>query len=218
MILSLMLALMLQQPAAPAEHEYADVVRINASQIYNKYVAEHHPSEAEKKQLKDLFRFKDFIGKSMDGRYVNFLEPGEKGYKPAKVLILSYVAEWCPNCNYEAPYLRDLYKKYNGRGLEIVGRSEYSEVAKMKAVIQKNHTPYPVITGSVVAYDARETIRLETFQYLLRSTLGDQRKWGTPFSIIILNGDVENPYIVMGEMKAAQINPLIEKALAVTKQ
>jgi len=221
MILSLMLTMMLQQAATvepPADHEYVDVIRINATQIFNKYVAEHHVTAAEKKELKDLFRFKDFIGKSMDGRYVNFLQPKEKGYKPSRVLILSYVAEWCPNCNYEAPYLRDLYNKYNSRGLEIVARSEYSEVAKMQAVVEKHHTPYPVITGSVVAYSEREKIRLETFQYLLRSTIGDKRKWGTPFSIIILNGDVENPYIVMGEMKADQIDPLVEKGLAITKQ
>jgi len=88
----------------------------------------------------------------------------------------------------------------------------------MKAVIERHHTPYPVITGSVVAYDQRQTIRMETFQYLLRTTLGDKRTWGTPFSIIVINGDLNNPYIVMGEMKADQVDPLIEKSLGITAQ
>jgi ribosome biogenesis protein Nip4 len=218
MILGLMLAMALQQApaaaAAPAnDHEYTDVMKIKASEIYSKYISEHAVSAREQAELKELFQFKDFAGKAMDGRSVNFHLKNESGYRPAKVLILTYVAEWCKNCNYEAPYLRDLYLKYKSRGLEIVARSEYSEVDKMKAVVERHQTPYPVITGSVVAYNEREKIRLETFQYLLRSTLGDKRKWGTPFSIIVLNGDLENPYVVMGEMKSEQVNDLIERAL-----
>src|SRR5438552_15232708 len=218
MILGLMLAAMLQQAPAPAAHEYTDLLKVNLTDLYNKYVAEHQVTEAQKKELKELFQFKDFIGKAMDGRYVNFHQPKEKGYKPAKVLIMSYIAEWCPNCNYEAPYLRDIYNKYNSRGLEIVGRSEYSEVDKMKAVIERHHTPYPVITGSVIAYSERQKIRMETFQYLLRTTIGDKRTWGTPFSIIVINGDLNNPYVVMGEMKAEQVDPLLEKALGISAQ
>src|SRR5688572_756109 len=158
MILGLALVLMLQTPpAAPAnDHEYSDLVRIKASDIYNKYVSSHAASEADKKELKELFQFQDFVGKAMDGRVVNFHLPKEAGYKPAKVLILTYVAEWCQNCKYEAPYLRELYLKHKGKGLEIVARSEYSEVAKMKAVVEQFKTPYPVITGSVIAYDERE--------------------------------------------------------------
>src|SRR4051812_1984114 len=223
MLLGLVLAMLLQQaaPAAPAvanDHEYTDLVKINLTDVYNKYISEHQVSDAEKKELKELFQFKDFIGKSMDGRYVNFHQPKQKGYKPAKVLIMSYVAEWCKNCNYEAPYMRDIYKKYNSRGLEIVARSEYSEVDKMKAVIEKHQTPYPVITGSVIAYDQRQKIRMETFQYLLRNTLGDKRTWGTPFSIIIINGDLNNPYVAMGEIKSEQFDPMLEKLLPASKK
>jgi peroxiredoxin len=219
MILGLVLALILQQAAAPAanDHEYTDLMKINLTEVYNKYISEHQVTEAQKKELKELFFFRDFVGKAMDGRYVNFNLPNEKGYKPSKVLIMSYVAEWCKNCNYEAPYLRDIYNKYNSRGLEIVGRSEYSEVAKMQAVIEKHKTPYPVITGSVIAYSDRQKIRMETFQYLLRMTLGDKRTWGTPFSIIVLNGDFNNPYVVLGEMKAEQVDPILEKALGTAK-
>ena|SRR5579884_1561361 len=221
-MIALVLAMFLQQaPAtekAPAAHEYTDLVKINLTEIYNKYVAEHPVTEAQKKELKDLFQFKDFVGKAMDGRYVNFHQPKEKGYKPAKVLIMTYIAEWCPNCNYEAPYLRDLYNKYNSRGLEIVARSEYSEVDKMKAVVERHHTPYPVITGSVIQYDQRQKIRMETFQYLLRTTLGDKRTWGTPFSIIVINGDLNNPYVALGEIKAEQFDPMLEKALGITAQ
>ena len=206
------------RPVVADDHEYTDLTKINLTDVYNKYVSEHQVSDAQKKELKELFLFKDFVGKTMDGGYVNFHQPKEKGYKPAKVLIMSYIAEWCKNCNYEAPYLRETYKKYHLRGLEIVGRSEYSEVDKMKQMLAKNQTPYPVITGSVIAYSERQKIRMETFQYLLRNTLGDKRTWGTPFSIIVINGDVNNPYIAMGEMKWDQLDALLERTLGTTQQ
>lgn len=220
MILSLILTMMLQQAPAPAaanDHEYTDLLKINLTEVYNKYISEHQVTAATKKDLKELFNFTDFVGKSMDGRYVNFHQPKEKGYRPAKMLIMSYIADWCKNCNYEAPYMRDIYKKYNSRGLEIVGRSEYSDVEKMKAVVAKHGTPYPVITGSVSAYDERQKIRMETFQYLLRIALGDKRTWGTPFSIIVINGDLQNPLIALGEMKAEQMDALLEKTLGTVK-
>lgn len=218
MVLGMVLALMMQQApaAAPApapanDHEYIDVVKINLMDVYNKYISENQVSEAQKKELKELFSFRDFVGKAMDGRNVNFHQPKDKNYKSAKVLIMCYIAEWCKNCNYEAPYMNSLYKKYNSKGLEIVGRSEYSEVDKMKAVLDRWGSTYPVITGSVIPYADRQKVRLETFQYLLRHALGDKRTWGTPFSIIVINGDLQNPYVVLGEMKADQIDPMMEK-------
>src|SRR5215469_10557100 len=98
-MMALLLALVLQQAAAkPADHEYTDLLKVNLPEVYNKYVAEHQVSEAEKKDLKELFQFKDFVGTSMDGKYVNFHQSKEKGYKSAKVLIMTYIADWCPNC------------------------------------------------------------------------------------------------------------------------
>ena len=215
MILGLMLAMLFQQAAAPLNpHEYSDLVQINASEILARHVSGRAVSEGQKLELKDLFRFRDFTGKALNGRQVNFHLPAEKGFKPAKVLIMTYVAEWCENCEYEVPYLKQLYKKYKSRGLEIVARSEYSEVKKLRALISHDKWPYPVLRGSEIAYDEREKIRMETFQYLLRSTLGDQRKWGIPFTIIVVHGELENPYVVAGEMKEDQVNDLIERSLA----
>lgn len=37
-----------------------------------------------------------------------------------KVLVVNITGSWCPNCNDEAPYLVELYKKYRALGLEIV--------------------------------------------------------------------------------------------------
>jgi thiol-disulfide isomerase/thioredoxin len=37
-----------------------------------------------------------------------------------KVVVVNVTGSWCPNCNDEAPYLVELYKKYRALGLEIV--------------------------------------------------------------------------------------------------
>ncbi len=38
-----------------------------------------------------------------------------------KVIMLAIGGSWCPNCHDEAPFLAELYKSYQARGLEIVG-------------------------------------------------------------------------------------------------
>jgi len=214
MILGLTLALTLQAAGA-ARHEYSDLVQVRASQVFDDYLSENSVADpAEREELKKLFQFYDFCGTALDGRKVNFHLPSEPGYEPAKILFLSYTAEWCPNCNYEAPYLAEIYDKYHSKGLEIVARTEYSEVDKVREFVDRHGLKFPVIIGSVVAFDERETIRMETFQYLLRNALGDARRWGTPFTIIVTDGDIDNPYVVVGEMKSDQVNDLIKRTLS----
>ena len=36
------------------------------------------------------------------------------------MLIVSISGSWCPNCHDEAPFLADLYRRYQAKGLEIV--------------------------------------------------------------------------------------------------
>ena len=217
MILSLVLALALQSPVAD-DHEYSDLLRISASGVLEEYLSENPALDAAALgELKELFQFHDFYGTALDGTNINFHLPSEPGYRSAKILFMSYTAEWCVNCNYEAPYLAELYRKYHSKGLEIVTRTEYSELDKVREFIARHQMQYPVIIGSEIAYDDRETIRMETFQYLLRKALGDSRKWGTPFNIIVVDGDIENPYVVVGEMKSDQVNDLIERTLSGTQ-
>ncbi|HEY1039752.1 MAG TPA: TlpA disulfide reductase family protein [Bacteroidia bacterium] len=38
-----------------------------------------------------------------------------------KVIIIQLMGSWCPNCMDETAYLSEIYKKYNPKGLEIIG-------------------------------------------------------------------------------------------------
>ncbi len=53
----------------------------------------------------------------MQGKIVSNTDARFKG----KVVLLAIGGSWCPNCQDEAPFLVDLYKEFQPRGLEIVG-------------------------------------------------------------------------------------------------
>jgi thiol-disulfide isomerase/thioredoxin len=57
------------------------------------------------------FSFPDLHGKPVSNTDAKFRD---------KVLIVNVTGSWCPNCNDEAPYLVELYKRYRALGLEIV--------------------------------------------------------------------------------------------------
>jgi thiol-disulfide isomerase/thioredoxin len=67
-----------------------------------------------------------------------------------KVVIVDIAGSWCPNCHDETPFLVDLYRKYHGRGLEIVALS-FEEAAqlqnpvRLKAFIKHYNIPYTVL-------------------------------------------------------------------------
>lgn len=49
-----------------------------------------------------------------------------------KVVIVSISGSWCPNCHDEAPFLAELYRKYQSKGLEIVALSFEEDAQKEK--------------------------------------------------------------------------------------
>lgn len=58
------------------------------------------------------FTFKDLNGKPVsldDARYKN------------KVVIIQIMGSWCPNCMDETAYMVNYYKKYQSRGVEVIG-------------------------------------------------------------------------------------------------
>jgi thiol-disulfide isomerase/thioredoxin len=58
-----------------------------------------------------------FAFPDLEGRLVTERDPRFKG----KVVMVDVFGTWCPTCHDAAPELVRLYRKYRGRGLEIVG-------------------------------------------------------------------------------------------------
>jgi thiol-disulfide isomerase/thioredoxin len=69
------------------------------------------------------FSFPDITGKVLSNTDERFRN---------KVVIVSISGSWCPNCHDEAPFLAELYRKYRGKGLEIVALSFEEEAQKAK--------------------------------------------------------------------------------------
>src|SRR5688572_24172099 len=69
------------------------------------------------------FAFPDIAGKIVSSTDERFR---------GKVLIVAIGGSWCPNCHDEAPFLSELYTKYQSRGLEIVELSFEEEAQKAK--------------------------------------------------------------------------------------
>ncbi len=95
-----------------------------AVRLGEKAAAEFLPDGFSAVRAKDpskpfLFSFPDADGKVISSDDARFA---------AKPIILTFSGTWCPNCNDEAPVLRDLYGKYRSRGLEVVAlHFEYTD-------------------------------------------------------------------------------------------
>jgi len=67
-----------------------------------------------------------------------------------KVVLVNISGSWCPNCHDEAPFLASLYRKYQARGLEIVGLSfeegdQLKDPVRLRAFLKTYDIGYTVL-------------------------------------------------------------------------
>jgi peroxiredoxin len=87
------------------------------------------------------FRFAD-----LDGRIVSSSDQRFRG----KVVIVAVSGSWCPNCHDEAPFLEEMYRKYRGRGLEVVALSfeegdQLANPTRLRAFIKEYGIDFTVL-------------------------------------------------------------------------
>ena len=174
--------------AAPHPHEYSPVVSIDLT-------AQIAGAGGDSLVPWDVLR-RDFSGTSRDGEQIDL----DELVGGNRVALLTYFAEWCANCRYEAPDLVAKYTNHHGDGLAIVGRSEYSHPDVVAGYVAEFGIEYPVIVGSPNPDpDNEDLVRTTTSHFRLRKALLDPRKWGTPLNIVVVDGDPTRASIVTGE-------------------
>jgi peroxiredoxin len=151
--------------------------------------------------------YPDFTRKTADGKEDIHLADFVAG-KP--LALVSTFAGWCKNCNWEAPVLAELYDKYHARGFVVIQVSEYTHPVDVAKFLERHHPPFPVVVGSTTTDDAT---REGTDHYRFRKLVGDKRKWGTPFNVFIVNGDLSKPLVVAGELMEDEIDAFIARKL-----
>jgi peroxiredoxin len=106
-------------------------------------------------QMKKGYTSLDFKLKNLNGEDVSLSDARFKG----KVVIVSILGSWCPNCLDEMSYLAPWYKENKSRGVEIVGLS-----------FERKDDPeyvHKVLANLVKRYDA-------TYDILFAGKLGDE--------------------------------------------
>jgi thiol-disulfide isomerase/thioredoxin len=83
----------------------------------------------------------------LSGQIVSNTDPRFRG----KVVLVDISGSWCPNCHDEAPFLQAMYRKYRGRGLEIVtlnfedSPEQLAHPARLRAFIKDFGIQYIVL-------------------------------------------------------------------------
>jgi hypothetical protein len=133
-------------------------------------------------------------------------------------VIVSYIAGWCPNSIRSGHTLKQLYDKYRDKGLGAVVVAEYSDADELRIYINRIGIDYPVAVET-----SKRDARKKSAHYKYRQAVGDKRKWGTPFYVIIDARDLEaaksdsplarRVYTVSGEIIEAEAERFLQERL-----
>jgi hypothetical protein len=114
--------------------------------------------------------------------------------------------------------LKRLHDKYASRGVGIVVVSEYSTPEDVKTHVARIGIDYPVVVET-----SKRGERKRSLHYKYRRAVKDERKWGTPFYVIIEAQDLlpaakDGPlarrvHTVSGEIIESEAEKFIEERL-----
>ncbi len=157
--------------------------------------------------------YKNFtLPTSVEGKSVDLREYT----KGKKLVLVTYFAAWCENSNHDYETIQHLLKKFDDKGLGVVGVCNYSEAKEVKEFVAKHQPRYPI---GIESSDDKQ--RENTAHYNYRKLCGDARKWGTPFTLLIeaknikANGEIfaSEVFAANGEIDRKEAEKLIKQLL-----
>ncbi len=136
--------------------------------------------------------------------------------KGKKLVMVVYLAAWCPNWKLEAPVAQRLYDKYKANGFDVIGVGEYASAADTRANLDALKITFPVVTES-----DSSAAKQKTAHYEYRRATGDARNWGTPWNIFLEPANLEKKgdaltkkaFVAGGELVEAEVERFIRQKL-----
>ncbi|HEX5735145.1 MAG TPA: redoxin family protein [Blastocatellia bacterium] len=159
--------------------------------------------------------FHDLTLRQRDGKPLNLRQ-----YISGKQLVIvSFIAGWCKNSNENGHVVKRLYDKYGDKGLGVIVVAEYSDEQELEQHINRIGINYPVM----IETDDRGA-RKKSIHFKYRQAVGDKRKWGTPFYVILDARDIlpegankplaRRVYTVSGEIIESEAEQFVSSRLA----
>jgi len=89
--------------------------------------------------------------RDLDGKPHSLSEPPFQG----KARVIEVFGSWCPNCHDHGDYMAELYRRYQDRGLQVIGLAfEHDQdfarsVRQVKSFAKRHQTQFPILIGGL---------------------------------------------------------------------
>src|SRR5256886_6240441 len=72
------------------------------------------------------------------------------GKYKGKIVVLNFWATWCTACRHEMPLLAEMQKKYEDKGVVVLGAAVDDEKSQplVQPFAEKNKIPFPLLVGA----------------------------------------------------------------------
>lgn len=88
--------------------------------------------------------FTDFSVETSDGKTVKLSDFVGKG----EYVLVDFWASWCGPCRREMPGLKEIYNKYEGKGLKVLGVAVWDTPADTKQAVAELQLPWTIIDNA----------------------------------------------------------------------
>lgn len=120
-----------------------DVAKTKLAELKAKY-----PTTRAARSAEQLEQQLAVIGKPVSDLAVEkWYTSNQTTFNDGKATLVVFFEEWCPHCKREVPKLQELYAKWSGRGLQVVGLTKLSRGKTRQEVmdfVTENHIRYPI--------------------------------------------------------------------------
>ena len=113
-----------------------------------------------------------------------------------KVVVLDFWASWCKPCRASFPWVREFYKEYKDKGVEIIGMSIDSNRASWEKALDEEQLPWPQVIDETV----KGSYRVGELYHVL----------AVPMFVVV---DKEGKIVVRAHMEKKELSAVVEEVL-----